>query len=488
MILLQRYAPGSSRRIRLWLLATCAALLVFAPAVLVAAPQPQEATPVAGDATVQIRFAMRVRGGPGSDWPQIGSVRPGDRFAITGQDERGSWWRIDFAGQDGWVYAGLVRAENADGVAVVDAPARPSFDPGTVKLGLQPVFSGLQLPVFLTHAGDGSGRLFIVEKPGRILIAAGVEDEPQVFLDIRDRVGAGGNEQGLLGLAFAPDYANSGIFYVNYTDRRGDTVVARFSVGADPDQADPESELPVLSVAQPASNHNGGMITFGPDGHLWIGLGDGGGANDRYDNGQNPETLLGAMLRIDVTRDPDAPYTIPADNPYVNDEDVLDEIWALGLRNPWRYSFDARTGDLWIGDVGQNRYEEINFIPAEALAAGGLNFGWPLLEGNNCFAVANCNPASYYAPIYEYDHAGNGCSVTGGYVYRGSDFPILDGVYFFSDYCSGRLWALWTTETGETRAELMIGSAGTVSSFGEDEQGELYVVDYRGSISQLVVE
>lgn len=453
-----------------------------------ATPTPVAATHIAEDApSVTIRFAMRVRSGPGSDYSQIGTVRPNQQYAITGQDERERWWRIDFNGRDGWVFAGLVNAANADGVEVITDVTAAGFDPVTVALGLESVFTGLELPVFLTHAGDGSERLFMIEKPGRIYVAADATSNPQLFLDITDRVGSGGNEQGLLGMAFAPDYAESGYFYVNYTDRSGTTIVSRFQVTDDPDQADPRSEWEVLSVAQPARNHNAGMLAFGPDDMLWIGLGDGGAANDQFRHGQNAQTMLGAMLRIDVS-DPDVAYTVPEDNPYVGDDDVLDEIWAIGLRNPWRYSFDAETGDLWMADVGQNQYEEVNLVTADMLDEGGLNFGWPVMEGLHCFASDTCEQSDYYAPIHEYTHRGNGCSVTGGYVYRGADFPELDGVYFFADYCTGFLWASWQDADGEQQMERVLETGLTVSSFGVDENGELYLIDYSGEIQRLVVQ
>ena len=264
-----------------------------------------------------------------------------------------------------------------------EVPATPLPLLEELALKLAPVVDGLDRPLFVTHANDGSGRLFIVEKAGTVRILAEGRLAERPFLDIRDRVGSGGSEQGLLGLAFAPDYDLSGHFYVNYTDRRGDTVVARYQVSDDLDLADLASETVVLKIEQPAANHNGGMLAFGPDGFLWIGTGDGGGANDRYGNGQNPRTLLGKLLRFDVTSSSDRPYAIPTDNPWVlsdsNGQEMRDEIWAVGLRNPWRYSFDRDKGDLWIADVGQNRYEEINRVPAGS--PGGLNFGWPIAEG-----------------------------------------------------------------------------------------------------------
>jgi glucose/arabinose dehydrogenase len=347
---------------------------------------------------------------------------------------------------------------------------------------------GFTNPLYLTNARDGSNRIFVVEKPGTIRVIADGQARPQPFLDITDRVGSRGSEQGLLGLAFPPDYAARGFFFVNYTDRNGDTVVGRYNVTADPNAADPGSEFVVLKIDQPAANHNGGDLAFGPDGRLWIGTGDGGAANDRFDNGQNPETLLGKMLRLDVTSDPNQPYVVPGDNPWLNAElggkQVRPEIWAIGLRNPWRYSFDRLTGDLWIADVGQNQIEEVNV--ARAPREGGLNFGWPIQEGNACFRDRNCDPAGLVQPVAQYNHGENGCSVTGGYVYRGAQFPALVGAYLYGDYCSGRIWALDAANPG---APVLVANAGAgLSSFGEDEAGELYITDLsKGVIRRVVV-
>lgn len=379
--------------------------------------------------------------------------------------------------------------------AVPPTAAAAVFDPDSTQVGLSEILSGLNDPVFVTHAGDGSQRLFIVEKPGTIRILAAGELLTQPFLDIRDRVRSSGSEQGLLGLAFAPNYSARGHFFVNYTGQDGRTVVARFQVSADANVAEPASEFKILEIAQPAPNHNGGMLAFGPDGYLWIGTGDGGAANDRFGNGQNPTALLGKMLRLDVTSDPAQPYSVPPDNPWVtgtwNGQDVRDEVWAVGLRNPWRYSFDRLTGDLWVADVGQGTYEEINRIPAEqkGYPSGGLNFGWPIMEGTHCFpASANCDRAGLVLPIAEYTHAEGGCSVTGGYVYRGTAFPILDGVYFYGDYCSGFVWALPATADGTWQAERILETGLSISSFGEDEAGELYLTDLNGGLYRLGVE
>jgi glucose/arabinose dehydrogenase len=365
--------------------------------------------------------------------------------------------------------------------------------PDLSGIGLQEVAGGLTGPLWVTHASDGSGRLFVLEKPGVIRIIADGQLSEQPFLDISDRVGSSASEQGLLGLAFAPDYVTSGFFFVNYTNKNGDTVISRFNVGETPDAADPNSEFLVLSIDQPAANHNGGDITFGPDGMLWIGMGDGGAANDRFGNGQNPATLLGKMLRIDVTSDPSQPYVIPEDNPWVqndwNGEDVADEVWAVGVRNPWRFSFDRANGDLWIADVGQNQYEEVHYVAAntDGKVQGGLNFGWPMMEGLHCFSEADCQQEGLEIPVAEYDHS-EGCSVTGGYVYRGETYPALTGVYVFGDYCSGTIWALHKQGDNWERTELLRTDY-SISSFGEDEAGELYVTDLRGGgVYRIVVE
>jgi glucose/arabinose dehydrogenase len=311
--------------------------------------------------------------------------------------------------------------------------------------------------------------MFVLERPGRIKVFAAPNGEERVFLNIEDRVDDTGPEQGLLGLAFAPDYASSGLFYVNYTDNQGDTVVARYRVSDDPNTADRESEQQLLWVDQPAPNHNGGMLVFGPDGRLWVGLGDGGGANDTFGSGQNPDTLLAKIVRLDV-----------------RGESATSEVWATGLRNPWRFSFDRKTGDLWIGDVGQDLFEEINFVPSGQVSAGGLNFGWPIMEGAHCRGGGACDTASYDQPIFEYGHAGNGCSITGGHVYRGSAIPSLQGVYLYADFCSGHIWGLWRGNDGAFKNALLLPNAAAVSSFGEDEALELYVTDFGGAVHRLV--
>ncbi|MGH2541962.1 MAG: PQQ-dependent sugar dehydrogenase, partial [Ardenticatenaceae bacterium] len=352
------------------------------------------------------------------------------------------------------------------------------------EISLTPVVGGLSSPVYVTHAGDGSERIFIVEQVGRIRIFQDGALLSPAFLDIGDRVSCCG-EQGLLGLAFPPEYASKGYFYVNYTDLVGDTVVARYHLTADPNVADPESEQILLEVDQPYANHNGGYLGFGPDdGYLYITLGDGGSGGDPQENAQDPTTLLGKILRIDVENSPDPfGYLIPPTNPYTDTTGYLGEIWALGVRNPWRLSFDRLTYDLYMGDVGQGAWEEINFQPASS--PGGENYGWDCYEGNHSYEPEGCGPASDYVfPVTEYSHS-FGCSVTGGYVYRGPAYPRMQDVYFYGDYCSGRIWGLQHTGS-EWVEQLLLDSSESISSFGEDEAGNLYLTDLSGTVFEVV--
>jgi glucose/arabinose dehydrogenase len=365
-----------------------------------------------------------------------------------------------------------------------DDPSGPNFEE-PVSVSLELVVQGLSAPLFLTAPPGDTDRLFVVEQGGRIRIVRDGSIEEPPFLDIGDLVSNGG-EQGLLGLAFHPAYATNGRLYVNYTDTLGHTQVVRYSVSADPDVADAGSALPILTVEQPYANHNGGMIAFGPnDGMLYVGMGDGGSGGDPQGHGQNRMTLLGDMLRLDV--DGGTPYAIPADNPYVGSLSVANEIWASGLRNPWRFSFDRTTGDLYIGDVGQNAWEEISFQPGTS--DGGENYGWAIMEGTHCYPPsAGCTGAGLTIPVHEYPHP-EGCSVAGGYVYRGGDSPDLQGRYFFADLCSSWLRS-FAVVNGEARGfQDHTASAGPVSSvvsFGEDARGELYVVSHGGSIRRIV--
>jgi glucose/arabinose dehydrogenase len=329
--------------------------------------------------------------------------------------------------------------------------------------------SGLTRPVDLQP--DGSGRLCVIEKAGRIRIIENDQLIETPFLDISDRVGSNGNEQGLLGLAFHPQYAQNGRFFVNYTDNNGDTVLARFQVSGDPNVADPNSEVKILGVDQPFANHNGGVLAFGPDGYLYAGLGDGGSQGDPFGNAQNTSVVLGKILRLDV--DSAEPYAIPSDNPFGN------EVWVYGLRNPWRFSFDTLTHDLYIGDVGQNTWEEIDFLPAGS--PGGTNFGWNFREGAHDYKGGG--PAGLVDPVAEYSHTEGGCSVTGGYVYRGS-MPEWNGIYLYADYCTGLIWGLIHSDNG-WQSQLLFDLDVTITSFGQDTSGELYLLSDNGGVFRL---
>ncbi len=341
------------------------------------------------------------------------------------------------------------------------------------------VAQGFKNPLYLTHAGDGSGRLFVVEQDGliRILQNGVILENP--FLDVSDLVSRDGSERGLLGLAFHPRYGDNREFFINYTALNGKNTVARYVTSSDnPGQADPTSAKIILSLDDPYPNHNAGQLAFGPDGYLYIGTGDGGSSGDPHGNGQNGRVLLGKMLRLDI--DNGDPYAIPPDNPFVHNLDFAPEIWAYGLRNPWRYSFDRHTGDLYIADVGQNIWEEINFQPAGS--RGGENYGWNVYEASHPYQAGDALGA--IMPITEYSHE-NGCSVSGGYVYRGAVIPSLQGVYLFGDFCSGTIWATQRDESSAWQTRILMNSGKVISSFGQDEKGELYLVDYGGSILLL---
>ena len=353
---------------------------------------------------------------------------------------------------------------NGGGSSSAEAPPAPF----PAAITLTSVASGLVNPVSITHAGDGSGRLFVVEQKGVVQILRNGAISASPFLNITSVVTSGG-EQGLLGLAFPPNYAARNSFYVNYTDRTGigNTVVARFGLSSNADRADPATRTELLTITQPFSNHNGGQLAFGPDGLLYIGSGDGGSGGDPLGNGQSLTTLLGKLLRIDVLGGVN-PYAIPAGNPFGN------EILGYGLRNPWRFSFDRVTGDLYLADVGQNTVEEINFQTAGGGA--GTNYGWNVMEGSSCFANPSCSSAGLTLPVAEYLHGSSDCSVTGGYVYRGSN-PALRGIYFYGDFCSGRIWGL-RRNGAVWESQLLSDTTLSISTFGEDEAGELYVADY----------
>lgn len=360
-------------------------------------------------------------------------------------------------------------------------PAAPGPPPA---ISLEPLLGGFSLPVGLEQAGDGSNRIFIVEQAGLIRIIRNHAILPSPFLDIAGLVSCCG-EQGLLGLAFPPGFAAKQYFYVNYTDTAGDTVIARYRVSPDdPDTALPGSAEVVLTVDQPFANHNGGRLAFGPDGFLYIGLGDGGSGGDPFGNGQNPGALLGKMLRIDV-EGAVAPFGIPPDNPFSGNADFRPEIWATGLRNPWRYSFDTLTGDLYIADVGESLREEVNFQPASS--RGGENYGWNIMEGVSCFGTNTCDQTGLTLPVVDYDH-GLGCTVIGGHVYRGPQFPSLQGFYLYGDFCSGRIWGL-RNAGGSWENFLLLDSDIAITTFGLDEAGELYIADYAGGqIYRVIVQ
>jgi glucose/arabinose dehydrogenase len=326
--------------------------------------------------------------------------------------------------------------------------------------------------------------IFITEQRGVIYnFSANNSQQADIFLDITDRVNRGGNEEGLLGLAFDPDYQENGYFYVYYSAADPSrSVLSRFSLDEEnTDVADPESEVIIMEVEQPYSNHNAGQLAFGPDGYLYIGLGDGGGAGDPEGNGQNLGTVLGSILRIDVSGlSAPGDYEIPADNPFVGTEGAQEEIWAFGLRNPWRFSFDSETGLLWAGDVGQSSWEEIDIITK------GANYGWNIMEGSHCYPPSTgCNQSGLTLPVVEYDHT-QGCSVTGGYVYRGDQIASLQGYYIYGDYCSGNIWALAYNGSFVTENILLAESELSITSFGEDLAGNLYILDRQGGIYTLV--
>ncbi len=391
--------------------------------------------------------------------------------------------------------------------------AQPEALPA-VKTNL--VASGLTQPTHITNAGDNSGRLFVVEQWGQIRIVKNGQLLNQPFLDIRDRVlspltGNGGGEQGLLSVAFPPNFSKVGRFYVYYTTKSGANQISRFRLSSDPDLGDPTTEEQILLVPHPstATNHNGGQLAFGQDGYLYISTGDGGADSTQA---QNMNSLLGKLLRIDVegvtpkppttgpyfaylniinsSGNPPPPvYTIPPDNPFVGQAGKRPEIWAFGLRNPWRFSFDSQTGDLFTGDVGQNTWEEIDY--QAAANAGGQNYGWPIMEGLHC-VNAGCNQAGLTLPIWEYQHINSQCSITGGYVYRGASIPGLQGVYIYVDYCAGEVWGLQRLSTSWLNNlqndPLLNGTLKThISSFGEDEQGELYFTRHdEGTLEKFV--
>ena len=371
------------------------------------------------------------------------------------------------------------------------SPAEPPtaspapFDPSAVWLALEPVATLPGRPLGVANADDGSGRLFVVEQGGTVRVVRDGIVAGAPFLDITSRTAAGG-ERGLLGLAFHPRFPDDPRLFVNYTDLAGDTVVASYAVAApDAGRVDPATEVVLLRIDQPFANHNGGGVAFGPDGLFYVATGDGGSAGDPHGNGQRLDTLLGKILRIDVDERPvDRAYGIPSDNPFAGQGGARPEIFLHGLRNPWRISFDRATGDLWIGDVGQGRFEEIDVLRA---GAGGLNYGWARMEGFHCYPSGDgCERPEVTLPVAEYGHD-LGCAVTGGAVYRGAAFPVLAGGYVFSDACSGLLWVIDAARS-ERQEPTVVGETGrSIAGFGEDEAGELYAADLGGALLRVVV-
>jgi len=362
-------------------------------------------------------------------------------------------------------------------------PAPPTdgdpFDPGAVALGVEVVVSGLDQPVDIAAPDDGSGRVFIVEQPGRIRLVEDGQLAREPFLDIIDRIASGG-ERGLLGLAFHPDFPADHRLFVNYTDVNGDTVIAEYRVDETGNASDPNSERILLQIDQPYPNHNGGAVVFGPDGMLYIATGDGGSGGDPHRNGRRLDTLLAKILRIDVDGTPNTEqgrYRIPDDNPFLDDPDAMPEIWVTGLRNPWRMRFDGETRNLWIGDVGQGAWEEIDVAPA---GVGGLDFGWNRMEGFDCFEPSDgCDENGLTLPVAAYGHD-LGCAVIGGVVVRDPDQPLLDDGYLFSDSCSGLLWVLDAGDTGRQEATVVGETGRSISSIELDQDGFVLATD-RGS-------
>jgi glucose/arabinose dehydrogenase len=353
-------------------------------------------------------------------------------------------------------------------------------DPTDLELRLEVVASGFSSPLHLT-APAGDPRLFVVEQPGRIRIIQDGQRLATPFIDLTDRIASGG-ERGLLSMAFDPAYATNGFFYVNYTDRNGDTVVERFRVSSDPNRADPATARRILFVDQPFANHNGGHILFGPDGMLYIAMGDGGSGGDPQRHGQNRNSLLGKLLRIDVSRGD--PYAIPSDNPWVGQAGARGEVWAYGLRNPWRIWFDRTDRVLYVADVGQGQIEEVNAVSQSTAA---VNYGWNIMEGGQCYNAGSCTQTGLTLPVLTYNHSGGACSVTGGIVYRGQRIPEIQGHYFYGDYCAGWVRS-FRLSGGAATSELQwsLGSVGQILSFGEDSAGEMYLLSGNGNVYRFV--
>ena len=353
------------------------------------------------------------------------------------------------------------------------------------QYGIQIIAHDLRFPVYITHANDGSNRLFVVEKIGRIRVIENGNVLETPFLDISEDVGSGSLEQGFLGLVFHPDYIHNGWFYIYYSDRWGNVVLSRYTVSAtDPNIADTATAKLILSISHPYSYHYGGQLQFGPDGYLYVSVGDnyeGTGGRDPAGNAQNPASLLGKILRLDVSSVDG--YAVPPDNPYSFNPAFAPEVWAMGLRNPWRFSFDETTGNLYIADVGQDNYEEIDFQPAHS--SGGQNYGWNNFEGRHSLYNVPKTPDLTF-PVLEFTHENGNCAVIGGYVYRGQAMPELQGTYFFSDFCSGTIWTTQPSDADHWDYGAFMQLGAQITSFGEDDNGELYIVNYRGIVLKIV--
>jgi glucose/arabinose dehydrogenase len=375
-------------------------------------------------------------------------------------------------------------------VTVVTGATSCGSDPGPdlptgEGVRLMEIASGLSVPLYLTAPAGDVSRLFIVEKTGTIRIVKDGTLLPDPFLDISGQV-SGASEQGLLGLAFPTDYNSTGRFVVHYTDIAGDTRLSVFQVSANPDVADAASEQVILSADQPFTNHNGGQIAFGPDGFLYLGLGDGGGSSDPEGRGQDLSELLGSILRIDVQSG--TFYTVPADNPFVGQQPATrPEVWSYGLRNPWRFTFDRANGDLYIADVGQNNVEEVDVAPAASGGGKAANYGWSIMEGNQCYGGGQCDQTGLTLPTFQYRHD-EGCSIIGGSVYRGSGIPALQGLYFYGDFCQGWVHSFRYVDGAATEVTNWpaLHTASSLTSFGEDAAGELYVLESSGRVSRIV--
>ncbi|PYO86958.1 MAG: glucose dehydrogenase [Gemmatimonadetes bacterium] len=353
--------------------------------------------------------------------------------------------------------------------------------PGSPTLALVGNFTS---PVYLTAAPADTARLFVVEQGGRVRVLHHDTIQSRPFLDIRGQIAAGG-ERGLLSLAFDPLYATNGRFFVYFTNSNGDLRIVRYNVSSDPDSADEATADTILRVPHPQNtNHNGGQLQFGPDSMLWAGTGDGGGAGDTAGNGQNKHALLGKLLRLKVSGA--SGYTIPADNPFATDTSAAPEVWSYGLRNPWRFSFDRQTGDLYIGDVGQDRYEEVDVSSTAAQRGRGVNFGWNIMEGMHCYPNDPCTTVGQL-PVVEYPHFGGTCSITGGYVYRGSALPALVGNYFYADFCDGSVHSIrYPGSTNPGNWSSLLSPGPNISSFGQDARGELYVLQLDGPVWKVI--